>query len=130
VLETEDTAAAVMQWESGMIATLEASTAAAPGFDEGYEVHSTTASARIEKGKMTYLYHQEGLPAPEPGLQPCPSGLDDKLCLFYRQYLDVLNAIQSDVLDNSSALDAVAVVETVERIYRSANEGTSFEPAH
>ncbi len=120
VVETEDTAVAIMKWNSGLLATLEASTNAAPGFDEGYEVHSPIATARVEKGELVYWHHNDGLPAPAPNLCETPDNLDRKLKLFFRQYLNIVDAITGKATPGVAPMEAVTVVETVEEIYRSA----------
>ncbi len=120
VLETEDTAVAIFRWKSGMVATLEASTSAAPGFDEAYEVHSSTASIKVEKGLVVFWHHAEGLPLPEPRLSVCPAQLDGKLELFFRQYVNIVAAIKGQASLEVSPAGAVAVVRTIEQIYRSS----------
>jgi len=121
VLETEDTAAVVFKWKSGLIATLEACTAAAPGFDETYEIQSRIASIRVVKGQLTDWYHADGLPAPLVEQTQIPDGLDQKLSLFYAQYLNIMDAIAGRDRLVATPDEAVEVVETIEKIYRSAS---------
>ncbi len=119
VLETEDTAVAIFRWQCGLLATLEASTSAAPGFDEAYEVHSSTASIKVEKGRVVYWFHADGLALPEPQSDIAPIDLDIKLELFFRQYINVVAAIKSRAELDVNPLEAVAVVQTIEKIYGS-----------
>jgi len=121
VLETEDTAAAVFKWKSGLIATLEACTAAAPGFDETYEVQSPVASIRVVKGQLTDWFHVHGLPAPLVESTQITADLDKKLSLFYVQYLNILDAIAGRSRLVVTPDEAVDVVETIEKIYRTAS---------
>jgi predicted dehydrogenase len=103
-----------------MVATLEACTSAAPGFDEAYEVHSAVASIKVEKGQIVYWHHNEGKPAPSADLWDVAPGLDAKLEMFYRQYLNIVSAIQGKANLDVPAADALAVVQTIERIYGSS----------
>lgn len=119
VLETEDTAVAIFRWSCGLLATLEASTSAAPGFEEAYEVHSPIASMKVTKGEITYWHHVDGVPPPEPSLTPAGEGLDPKLQLFARQYMNIIQAISGDADLEVKPREAIAVVQTIEKIYCS-----------
>lgn len=118
VLETEDTAVAVFRWQGGMVATLEACTSASPGFDEAYEVHSPVASIKVEKGRIVFWNHNDGVAEPSVQLPPVAEGLDVKLGMFYRQYLNVVAAIRGAATLDVAPSEALSVVETIERIYR------------
>lgn len=121
VVEMEDTAVAILKWNSGLVATLEACTCAAPGFDEGYEVHSPVATMKVEKGRVDYWYHRDGLPLPQIHFDEAPDLPDPRLLLFYRQYDEIIRAIQQDdPAPDANCQQAVAVVETIEKIYNSA----------
>lgn len=126
VMETEDSAVAVFRWPGGLLATLEASTSAAPGFDEAYEVHSATATMRVEKGQVTYWHHRDGLPPPAFPLpvesEDSPSQeLEPKLQLFSRQYKNIIQAIRGEAPLDSTPEPAVEVVRTIEKIYAAAD---------
>lgn len=120
IVEMEDNAVAILKWGCGLLATLEASTSSAPGFDEAYEVQSSIASIVVEKGRVVYWYHKDGLTLPEPFLEEYPDRLDAKLGLFYRQYLEILSSIWEMPNDLSTPAEAISVVETIEGIYEAA----------
>lgn len=52
-LEAEDWAGALLEWQSGAIGTLMATTAAAPGAPETITIHGTRASAHLGSGVLT-----------------------------------------------------------------------------
>lgn len=52
-LEAEDWAGALLEWQSGAIGTLMATTAAAPGGTETITIHGTKASAHLGAGVLT-----------------------------------------------------------------------------
>lgn len=128
VMETEDSAVAVMQWGSGLVASLEASTSAAPGFDEAYELHSPMGSIRVVKGRVDYWWQRDGLALPEFCVEKTgggAAGLEGKLALFARQYENVIGAVRGDVELGVRAEEAVGVVRTIQRIYEACEKGNT-----
>lgn len=118
VLETEDIGLALLRFEGGMVATLEASTSTFPGFEERVEVHGTAGSAIVERGRMVHWSHQADRPQPAPPpFPPATPGLSDKYQLFQRQYLNILDAIHGRAELVVTPAEAVAVVETTLAIY-------------
>lgn len=117
VLETEDVAVASLRFPSGMLATLEATTTAFPGFEEGIEIHGQTASLIIERGRIKFWKHQDDRPEPAPPAWPEPEGgLDAKLALFQRQYRNIIGAIRGTeplVVTPHQAVDAVRLVRMI-----------------
>lgn len=127
VMETEDSAVVMFRWEGGLLGTLEASTSAAPGFDEVYEVSSPVASIRIEKDRVVHWWHRDGVVLPEAGGVLADGGgvggLEGKLRLFARQYENIIGAIRGEAELDVTPEQAVSVVRTIREIYRSAGVG-------
>lgn len=124
VMEMEDSAVAMFRWEGGLLGTLEASTSAAPGFDEVYEVNSPVASIRIVKDRVVEWWHREGRALPEDGEdgedEVNVGELGPKLGLFARQYENIMGVIRGEGELDVRPEQAVAVVRTIREIYRSA----------
>lgn len=118
VMETEDTAVAVMQFPRGILCTLSASTSAYPGFEERIAVYGPQASAVVESGKLTYWKHADEKPQPEPpAFEPPTPGLSPKFTLFQRQYRNILAAITGGHPIAVTPDESVAVVRTARAIY-------------
>lgn len=118
VIETEDTAVAAMRFQGGLLATFEASTSAFPGFEERIEVHSLTASCIVEKGKIVFWKHEQGLPQPKPPpFAPLPDGLDPKFAMFARQYANIVAAIRGEEPLLVTPDEATAVVAVTLALY-------------
>jgi len=131
VVECEDTAVLMFRWTGGTVGTLEASTSCPPGFDDTYEFHGETAWARVEKGELTGWKHSGGLPAPVGERHDCPEAVPEKLRLVCRQYVDILDAISGGTYSGPSPDDALAVIEIIDKIYRSdATSTQSGDNAH
>lgn len=126
VVECEDTAVLMFRWAGGAVGTLEASTSCPPGFDDTYEFHGEKAWARVEKGELTGWKHSDGLPAPVGGMRDCPESVPEKLKLVCRQYLDILDALSGGMYSGASPEDALAVVEVIEKVYRSDATSTQL----
>lgn len=121
VLETEDTAVAIFRFPGGIVASLEASTSAYPGFDERYEFHGTEGSCVVEKGRIVFWKQAGELPAPPPpAWLPIEGDLDPKLALFQRQYRNILAAMRGEEALAVSPEEAIAAVEVTRACYRSA----------
>ena len=58
-MECEDTAVAVLRWASGAVGSIDATTAAFPGFPERIALNFTRASATLEAGELT-VHWQDG----------------------------------------------------------------------
>jgi UDP-N-acetyl-2-amino-2-deoxyglucuronate dehydrogenase len=67
-IEVEDTAVAVLEFESGALATLEATTAAFPGYPRRIELSGTNGTAIIEDDRLVATeIRSEAAPARRPG---------------------------------------------------------------
>ena len=123
VLETEDVGLALLRFPGGAIATLEASTSTFPGFEERLEIHTSLATAIVERGKLIFWSHQNDLPQPEPpSFPPATPELSPKFALFQRQYFNILDAIHGRAPLVVTPQQAVSVVENTLAIYAEETE--------
>lgn len=108
-IEVEDTAAALLEFESGAIATFEATTAAFPGFPRRLEVTGTKGS----------VVHED----------PARSALVADATPHRRVLEDFIAAVRSGERPACDARDGRVSVAIVEAIYRSARSGRPEEPS-
>jgi UDP-N-acetyl-2-amino-2-deoxyglucuronate dehydrogenase len=124
VMETEDVGVAAFRFKDGLLATLEASTSAFPGFEERIEVHGPVASCIVEKGNITYWKHASDKPAPEPPqFEPATAGLNSKYTLFQRQYRNIMAAIAGTESLLVTPEQAIDVVKATRAIYEERPSG-------
>lgn len=116
VMETEDTAGALFQWESGLVGILEATTSAAPGHGEIYEVSSPVGALRVSHSEVLEWWHRDGIELPA-GPSAEASNLNAKLQLFARQYANIVSAIRGEAELDVAPEQALAVVRTIRRLY-------------
>jgi predicted dehydrogenase len=107
-IEVEDTAAAVLEFESGAFGVIEASTAAFPGFPRRLEITGTTGSL---------IHEQEARPA----VVADASG-------HQRILEDFLTAIRTNGTPACDAREGRRSVALVQAIYESARTGGSVTP--
>lgn len=127
VLETEDVGTGILQFQSGAIGTLVASTSTYPGFEETLEIHGQFASCTIQKGKIVFWKHAEEKAEPQtPTFEPPTEGLDGRLVLFQRQLRNIIGTIKGREELLVKPEEAIAVVAATRAIYADA---ARLEPA-
>ncbi|HRL49691.1 MAG TPA: Gfo/Idh/MocA family oxidoreductase [Propioniciclava sp.] len=129
-IEVEDTLAAVIEFASGAVATVHATTAAYPGLAARLQIMGSQGTAVIEHDSLAYLHVADGSDVGEMGLhgggnQAPPttsSRLDATVASagHARQFADVAHAIRHGVPPQVSVPDAAAVLTTIHALYRSA----------
>ena len=107
-IEVEDTAAALLEFANGATGTIEATTAAYPGFPRRLEVTGTKAS----------LVHEDP-PRPAAGADATPHRR------VFEDFIDAIRANRPPACDGREGRRSVALVEA---IYRSAQSGGSEKP--
>ena len=107
-IEVEDTAAGLLEFVSGALGTIEATTAAFPGFPRRLEITGT-------KGSL--VYEDPPRPAVVGDATPHRRVLED--------FIDAVRTGRKPAADGSEGRRSVAVIEA---IYRSAKSGQSEEP--
>ncbi|MFC4459068.1 Gfo/Idh/MocA family protein [Pseudonocardia nematodicida] len=139
-IEVEDTVAAVVEFESGAIATVHATTAAFPGLAARLQVMGTRGSAVIEHEGLSYLHLAGPTDVGDMGLHGAgnqvvaPDPVDNRDATttaagHARQFADVSRAILDGRRTLVTVEDAVRTLRTVHAIYRSATEGRPVDLA-
>ncbi|QNE48644.1 Gfo/Idh/MocA family oxidoreductase (plasmid) [Glaciihabitans sp. INWT7] len=141
-IEVEDTAAAVIEFVSGALASVLYTTAAYPGLPPRIEVHGDRGSAVIDADALAY-YHvassgaevgDYGLNGPGLGNQASRmvnevpySGHPVEIIGHRRQYLDFLSALRGESTPRAGVEDAFLSLATVVAIYESARTGAAVD---
>ena len=154
-IEVEDTAAAVLAFESGALATLHASTASYPGLTVRLQVTGDRGSAVLDNDRLTYLHRRSAADPGADGDQRADRGLGGggnqaagmvppgesgqvsgggpgtpaMLAGHRRQYADIVRAIRTGTAPGVTVADAVAALATVTAVYQAAREGTAVRIA-
>lgn len=139
-IEVEDTLAAIIEFESGALATVHATTTAYPGLAARLQVMGTRGSAIIEHEGLSYLHLADGSEVGDMGLHGAgnqivvsdPADNRDPTTSaagHARQFHDVTRAILEGGRTLVTVDDAVRTLLTVHAIYRSATEGRAVEIA-
>jgi len=137
-VEVEDTAAAVITFESGALAVLHATTSAYPGLSASVQIMGTGGSARIDNDRLAY-FHAAGADAPE--LRMGMNGEGDQSAEVLtrypeeslevadptvypvghaRQYQDVVRALKEGGKPGVRVSDAVNALACVRAVYLSS----------
>jgi UDP-N-acetyl-2-amino-2-deoxyglucuronate dehydrogenase len=121
VMDTEDTAVAVLKFPRQVLASMEASVSTWPGFEEVYEVHGDEGHAMLQRGELKEYRTKSRQGPPHVDPQEPSTFPDSKLSLFQRQYRNILTALNlgSDQLLVKPE-EALWVVETTQLMYESA----------
>lgn len=118
VLETEDVGVAIIRFPDNVLASIEASTSAYPGFEELLEVHGPIGSCVVKKGRVVYWKIMNERPVPDPPyFDPPTPGLDPRLALFQRQYRNIIAAIKGRAKLLVQPDEALTVISTIQSIY-------------
>jgi len=120
--QEEDVAAALVEFESGAIATLTATTMAYPGFPESITLYGSEGSCTLVEGRGLLRWDQrQGAPPPELPPEPAlPEALPAKLHSMFRNHRDFLAALREGRDPLVTPQEALAVVSLMERLYASA----------
>jgi UDP-N-acetyl-2-amino-2-deoxyglucuronate dehydrogenase len=124
-METEDTAGALLQWASGAIGVLDATTAAWPGYPERIALNFARGTATLESGAL-----RVERPGAEPLLvgQPQATGSGANLMGFdhagHRTVIaDFLAAIAGQREPLTHGRSALAAQRLIEAVMRSSHQG-------
>lgn len=141
-IEVEDTAVAVVRFESGALGVIHGTTAAYPGLTARVQVHGSKGSAIIDDDRLAYFHAAPAddpvtapaygtgasgnqaslvLPRAEPGLAAGadPTALSDA---HDRQYADFLDAVRHGRPPRVTVASATTTLQVILAIYRSAEE--------
>ena len=130
-VEVEDVAVATVRFESGALAVIHATTAAAPGLSVRLQVHGSTGSAVIDDDQLEYFHAEGGADGNQAAsvveadqLRGGRKTADDFAAAHLRQYIDVVDAIHSGREPGVRVEDALLSLAVVRAIYISATLGT------
>ena len=131
-LEVEDTAAAILQFEGGMLGTLFASTAVWPGLPARVELYGVSGSMIADSAGIRVLKCTPPEPNDEQVLRECGTvvpvaGASDPGAIpaenHRRNFADFLRALDAGAEPELSGREARKAVEIVLAVYRSAQTG-------
>lgn len=130
-MEGEDTAAALLHYDSGAMAVVQATTAAYPGFPERIELNFTRGTATLEGGEMRAAF-QDGRTV-SAGAQQGSGGGADPMAFDHAAHRTVLQdffrAVQNGsapAITGRSALDVQRVIDAV----MASSQAGSTVPLH
>jgi UDP-N-acetyl-2-amino-2-deoxyglucuronate dehydrogenase len=128
-MECEDTAAALLQFDGGAVAVLQASTAARPGYPERIELNGTLGTATLESGVMTaHLHDGQTLIA---GASQGSGGGADPMAFDHAPHRavirDFIDAARQGRAPAVSGRSALAVQHVIEAIMASSRSGGAVD---
>ena len=128
-IEVEDVAGATIEFESGAIGLLLASTAAYPGLPVRLAVHGSEGTAVMENDGLSF-FASASAADPDPGSlveHDVPDGWSDVDMAHRRQYLDVVAAIGEGRRPAITTDDGRRALQVVLAVYESARTGVPVD---
>jgi UDP-N-acetyl-2-amino-2-deoxyglucuronate dehydrogenase len=131
-IEVEDAATAILEFESGALGTIEATTAAYPGSLKRIEIAGSTGSATLEEEALTQWKFLKSLKADAKILDQMQGnvtggGAADPTAIGHKAHRDLfadfLNGIKKNLPSSIDGSEGRKSVELITSIYRSANGG-------
>jgi UDP-N-acetyl-2-amino-2-deoxyglucuronate dehydrogenase len=133
-IEVEDTAAAVIEFTSGAIGTIEATTSLYPGYPRRLEVTGSKGTLVLEDDKLVRIDLQStsSTSASAPAAAPpenTSSPVVSDASAHQRVIEDFIRAIQTNTVPACDGREGRRSVELVQTIYAAAREGRPMIPA-
>jgi predicted dehydrogenase len=133
-MEAEDTASAVLTFESGALGVIQGATSCWPGDPARCEVHGTRGTIVLEEGRIAVWKLADATPQEEAALTSLEAqdgnSFNDPTALSHaphqRQIEDLLEAIDTDREPRVNGEDALKAVEIIRAIYLSAQRGETI----
>ena len=126
-IESEDLVCAVMNYSSGALGVIQASTALWPGYPERIEIHGTKGSAIVTGDQLTTWDVRDDEGEAAPLAREAKSGASDPMAIslapFERQLADFGEACQAGRTPASSGIEGYRALQLVRSIYTSCAEG-------
>jgi UDP-N-acetyl-2-amino-2-deoxyglucuronate dehydrogenase len=133
-IEVEDTAAAVLEFTSGAIGTIEAATSLFPGYPRKLEVTGSAGTIVLEDDKIVRMELRSSASAGTPAAAPAPppenvaSPVVSDASAHQRVIEDFIRAIRDDAIPATDGREARRSVELVETIYAAARKQRAIAP--
>ena len=132
-IEVEDTAAAVLEFESGALGIIEATTSSYPGYARRIDVSGSEGTLILDGDRLVATDlrgaadHPATLPAEPPPENAASATVSDSVP-HQRIFEDFIRAIRNDTVPVCDAREARPSVAIIEAIYRSARSGKFERP--
>jgi UDP-N-acetyl-2-amino-2-deoxyglucuronate dehydrogenase len=129
-IESEDTAIALLEFANGALGTLQATTAAFPGYQRRVEITGTEGTAILEHDRIIALDLRNPAAAEQPSEAPTDTNLSASSAAVtdirgHQKILeDFLHAIRTNtkpICDGTEGRKSVALIEAIYRASRSAS---------
>jgi UDP-N-acetyl-2-amino-2-deoxyglucuronate dehydrogenase len=133
-IEVEDTAAAVIEFTSGAIGTIEASTSLFPGYPRRLEVTGSEGTIVLEDDKIVRIDppasagNGPAAAAPAPPPENVASPVVSDASAHQRVIEDFIRAIRDDAIPATDGREGRRSVELVETIYAAARKQLAIAP--
>ncbi len=122
-IEVEDVLVGVMKFKSGALGSIEANTAAYPGFEARVDIYGNAASAIIVDDKLNRLVVEEEIDVGSKGYSSGFAGASSPEISFElhkRQYEDIVDSILSDRKPAVDGVEGRNTLAVVLALYESA----------
>jgi UDP-N-acetyl-2-amino-2-deoxyglucuronate dehydrogenase len=132
-IETEDTAAAALEFESGALGIIEATTSSFPGYARRLDVSGSEGTLILEGDRLVARDlraaggQASAIPAEPPPENAASATVSDSVP-HQRIFEDFLRAIRDNTVPVCDAREARPSVAIIEAIYRSARSGRFERP--
>lgn len=131
-IKVEDTAAAVLEFESGALGIIEATTSSYPGYARRVDVSGSEGTLILEGDRLVATdlrgsEHAKTAP-PEPPPENAASATVSDSVPHQRIFEDFIRAIRANAVPVCDAREARPSVAIIEAIYRSARNGKFERP--
>ncbi len=132
-IQVEDTAAAVLEFESGALGIIEATTSSYPGYARRVDVSGSEGTLILEGDRLVATDlrgatdHSSTIP-PEPPPENAASATVSDSVPHQRIFEDFIEAIRTNAVPVCDAREARPSVAIIEAIYRSAASGKFERP--
>ena len=125
-IETEDTAVATVEYPSGALGVIQASTSANPGFDRRIEIHGSRGYATVVNSSLEKLYI-DGAFLVDRRVEFTPGTASDPTQMSHDKHIPQIQNFVRAILGEeeliSTSGDGLAAVEFVEKIYELSKHG-------
>jgi predicted dehydrogenase len=130
-MQTEDTASAVLTFQSGALGVIQGATSCWPGDSARVELHGDRGTIALEEGRIVTWKLADAAPGEEEAMlaleQQSGSGAADPMAIGFEkhrlQIVDMIEAIREGRPPAIEGAEARCAVEIVRAIYRSAQLG-------